>query len=101
MYAQKNRYPFTGSIVQGSKVQLVLTSVSLPIFRKYGGASDYINLTPGNLSNPFSRFPAIGFIVTVTLCSQPMKLPAILKAGLITIYKLVNRQPGTLNLFQP
>jgi len=55
-------------------VQLVLTSVSLPVFREYGGASDDINLTPGNLSNPFSPFVAIGFIVAVTLCSQPLNL---------------------------
>ncbi len=79
-------------MVPGSMVQLVLTPVSLPIIREYGDASDDINLTPGNLSNPFSRFPAIGFIAAVTRCSQPLKL--------ITISKLVNRQPVPLNLFQ-
>ncbi len=87
------QYPYIGSMVPGSKVQLVLTSVSLPIFSKYGGASGDINLTPGNLSNPFSRFLAIDFIVAVKLCSQPLHLPDIRQAGLITVSKLVNRQP--------
>jgi len=86
-------------MVPGSKVQLVLISVSLPIFREYGGASDDINLTPRNFSNAFSRIPAIGFVIAVTLCSQTLNLPAIWQAGLIIISNLVKRQPGTLNLF--
>jgi 5'-nucleotidase len=68
---------------------LVLTSVSSPTFRGYGGASDDINLTSGNLSTPFSWFQAIGFGAAVTQCSQSLKL--------ITISKPANRQPGTVN----
>ena len=50
-------------------------------------------LISGNLSNPFLRFTATGFIAALTHCSHSLKL--------ITISKLVNRQPGTLNPFQP
>jgi len=62
-------------------VQLVLTSISLQIFHEYGGASHDINLKGGNLSNPFSRFPAIGFLPAVTLCSQSLNPPAGCRAG--------------------
>lgn len=46
-----------------SKVQLVLTSVSLPIFIQYDSKQDDINPVFGNLSKPFSRFPETNYIV--------------------------------------